>query len=146
MNISEVKTTAWQISVKGQGEIAQGVYDINQCMRNILMTQKGTDPVDPDFGLDIMAWVDKPMNVVGPGMVPAIIDAIETYEPRVDLRKVNYTGTVTGQVVFTITWAYEEGMTYQAEAKEKVNKTYFLLSNEQGFILIDDNQVALLIN
>lgn len=137
------------MSVSGFGEIAQGANDINQCISIILATQKGSDPLRPDFGVDLLSWQDKPTPDMAAGLAKEIIEQIGEYEPRINLSNINYMYP-DERVVFAITWTYVDSSAAQGFT---VNKTavnnytsYFLLTNESGFVLLDDNGAALILN
>lgn len=126
--------------------MVQGIDDINQCFGFILTTQTGTDPLRPLFGVDLLASVDKPVNVMAPRLVKAIIEAIADYEPRVDLNSVNYTQTITGQTLFGLTWSFKEGTLYNGgNTPQQTYTSYFLLSDQNGFILLDDYNVSIIV-
>ncbi len=103
MEITEVKSSEWGLSLKEQGEIVQGLDDINQCLYIILMTKKGADPLRPEFGCDIFDDVDKPVNSVIPEMVRKILEAVDLWEPRIKITQI--TNTVSdGKITFKISW------------------------------------------
>lgn len=60
---------------------------IDQNIRLICATKKGTIPMYRDFGLD-MQFIDKPFEVAQTLMVRDITEAIERFEPRVKVIKV----------------------------------------------------------
>ena len=80
----------WQISLTEQGSIVQELADINQCIILIITTQKGSDPMKPRFGVDLLKWIDKPVNVVVPGLITEITNQIQQWEPRVKVLQVTY--------------------------------------------------------
>jgi hypothetical protein len=67
------------------GEIVAGLEDVGQCIRLIVTTPKGTDPLRPDFACDVFAFVDRPTTLMRPHVVREIVQAITRYEPRVEL-------------------------------------------------------------
>ena len=62
-NLNEITYVDWQCKLNEIGGIAEGVNDINQCIAIILETPKGSDPHRPDFGSDILKYVDYPINI-----------------------------------------------------------------------------------
>lgn len=86
--LTDIKTSNWGISTRGCGYIEQGLEDVRQCIDVLLRTQKGTDPLRPDFGSDIYQHIDKPVNLVIPNVKRAIISAIEMFEQRVEVESV----------------------------------------------------------
>lgn len=63
--------------------------EILQNVRTILATSVGSVPLERDFGLN---WehLDKPYPVARSLMTAAIVEAIETYEPRVSVDSVSF--------------------------------------------------------
>jgi len=65
------------------------VKSVLQNIRVILTTQKGSDVHRPDFGSDVWQFIDQPLTAITIGKINAeITDAIERFEPRVKVRKV----------------------------------------------------------
>ncbi len=57
---------------------------VQQNVKLILTTPKGTDVHRPDFGSDLWGFIDQPLNAITLGKIRAeITDAIEIWEPRV---------------------------------------------------------------
>lgn len=98
----DIKTNNWQISTIGVGYIAEGLADIRQCLDILLRTQKGTDPLRPQFGCDISEYVDRPLTIAIPNIIRSIIEAIEIWETRVVLKSIRYEINVS-QVTFFVT-------------------------------------------
>lgn len=88
MNISDIKSVNWQLSVLGIGQISEGIDDIRQCVQLILTTTKGSDPLRPLFGSDIWQHVDKPVTVASALISAEIVDALTKWEPRIVLKKI----------------------------------------------------------
>lgn len=65
--------------------------EILQNVRTILATRVGSVPLDRDFGL---TWehLDKPYPVAKSLMTAAVIEAIQTHEPRVKVEAVEFDG------------------------------------------------------
>lgn len=70
---------------------ATTIKEILQNVRTILTTAKYTVPLDREFGLDA-SILDAPIAVVRAKLTAEIIQAVETYEPRVKVTKVTYEG------------------------------------------------------
>jgi phage baseplate assembly protein W len=105
MNINQVTSSEWGLSLAGFGEIVQGIDDINQCIQIILFTKKGADPLRPEFGCDIFNFVDQPISTSLPQMRREILEALQLFEPRIEV--VSISPTINdGQVTFTIMWKF----------------------------------------
>lgn len=54
----------------------------------ILSTPKGTDPHRPDFAFDVSALIDRPTPLSLGQLKAKIVEAIETWEPRVRVKEI----------------------------------------------------------
>lgn len=100
MKVKDINTKHWSLSATDQGGVVLDLEDINQCITIILATVKGTDPLRPEFGCDILKWIDKPVNQAIPNIIKEAVAAINLWEPRVVVTKAkakieNYTIFVT---------------------------------------------------
>lgn len=131
----DIKTKNWQISTAGIGVIAQGLADIRQCIDLALRTQRGSDPLRPQFGSDIYQYVDKPLNFAIPNIKQAIVDSINQWEPRVTVDSIKHEIEVS-QVTFFVT--------YKLVDEELIDLLVLYLKG--GFINVDtgqENQIVL---
>ena len=103
MNVNDIKTNNWALSATTQGEVVLDLEDINQCITIILATVKGTDPLRPEFGCDILKWIDRPVNQAIPNIIKEAVAAINLWEPRVIVTKAN--ARIENYTIFvTIEW------------------------------------------
>ena len=79
----DIELVAGEIDLMPSSEAAE----IAQNIRTILLTAKGSVPLDREFGMD-MSIIDKPLNVVQSRYVAAAAEAISRYEPRVRLKEI----------------------------------------------------------
>lgn len=86
----DIKARDWQVSIAGSGVVAQGLDDVQQCIDIILRTQKGSDPLRPQFGSDIYNYIDKPAPVAIPNIKRCIIDALELWEQRIQIVSITH--------------------------------------------------------
>ena len=86
-NLNEITYVDWQCKINEIGSIAEGIDDINQCISIILQTPKGSDPHRPDFGSDILTYVDYPINIAKANIVRETIDAVTKWETRINITK-----------------------------------------------------------
>lgn len=103
MNIQEIKSAEWGMSLEGIGKVVEGRDDINQCIGIIIRTIRGTDPFRPLFGCDLFQYLDAPHGVAAPGMAKEIANAIKLWEPRVDVKKVSYI-IEEKRILFSVDW------------------------------------------
>lgn len=84
-NLQDIKSVDWQPKLNEIGSIVEDIDDIDQCIRIILMTRKGSDPHRPEFGSDIWQYIDAPVNVAIPNIIREAMDAINIWETRVQI-------------------------------------------------------------
>ena len=70
-------------------EIAQNVF-------TIFITSKYSVPLDREFGLDV-SLLDMPMTTAKALLMNEIVNAIETYEPRVKITQIELEGDMDGK-------------------------------------------------
>jgi len=109
MTLDEIKTTAWQLSSSEFGAIMTEIDDISQGIMLIMATQKGSDPLNPLFGVDLMKWIDKPTSVMIPNLINEITRQVSIWEPRAIVGKVTYQQD-EGHVTFDLQWTSIGGM------------------------------------
>jgi phage baseplate assembly protein W len=103
--ITQIKSPVWAYSILGGGAISEGLSAIRQCIDIILRTTKGSDPLRPEFGSDVYTYQDAPVNIAIPNIKKSILEALNTWEPRVTVQKVNHIGDVSKlefEVVYTL--------------------------------------------
>lgn len=99
----------WQLSTAGPGQVAQGLDDIAQAIILIVTTEKGSDPMRPDFGADVLPYVDRPRPIAAANITRAIVDAVNLWEPRVVLTAVDHTFGGQNRINFRIAWQLAGG-------------------------------------
>lgn len=77
---------------------ATGHAEIIQNVRTILGTTKFSVPLDRDFGIDATV-VDRPLPVAKALITSAIFEAIERYEPRIELVQVIFDDNSTASLL-----------------------------------------------
>jgi uncharacterized protein len=103
INVNDITSAEWSLSTRGQGEVEQGFDDINQCIKLIVSTQRGTDPMRPNFGCDLWRFMDYGINVAAARMTNEILSALATWETRIEVTNINYS-TLEESVTFNILW------------------------------------------
>ena len=95
-------TPNWQVSINDTGKIVKDFDDIAQCIFLVLSTMKGSDPLRPEFGSEVYAYLDKPMNLVEPMLVYEVFSSLEKWEKRVRVRQVQVVATGSDKRVIKI--------------------------------------------
>jgi uncharacterized protein len=93
----------------GLGNVVQGIADVEQCLQIILTTARGSDLLRPDFAVDLIQYIDKPITQSLPHIVRDVSAAIAKWEPRVTLIAVSAALVTAGsqagaQLQVTIEW------------------------------------------
>jgi phage baseplate assembly protein W len=88
--IASLETADWQPALGAIGSVVQDGDDIDQCIRTILSTAKGSVPHEPDFGCDLWMYLDWPVEQARPFVIREILDAINTWEPRVEVTQISF--------------------------------------------------------
>ena len=101
--LSQINSQAWQLSKAAIGEVVQGIDDVRQCIDNILYTQKGSQCFDPNFGVDLLAYIDRPVTLVA-NLCREIQEQITRYEKRVEILTIKSTVEASGYVTISVTW------------------------------------------
>jgi phage baseplate assembly protein W len=79
------------------------VRSVQQNIKIILTTPKGSDIHRPEFGTDIFQFIDQPITQLTIGKIKAeIVDAIETWEPRVKVKEVKLEKDYSGKIKISL--------------------------------------------
>jgi len=86
---ADISARDWSMALQDTGrDVVEALDDIAQCLRIIVTTQKGSDPLRPDFACDLFSYLDKPTTTMTPHAIREITAAVRRYEPRVRLLSV----------------------------------------------------------
>jgi phage baseplate assembly protein W len=103
MDLNQIKSADWSLSLTTPGAVVEGDADISQCIFIILSTEKGSDPLRPEFGTNIFRFIDAPVNVAAANIVREIIEGVGLWEPRVEVKTVVY-AVEDSRLKFTVNW------------------------------------------
>lgn len=99
-----------QVEMKIAGGIklmpASELEEIYQNVRAIVTTVKGTVPLDREFGISGNI-LDAPMNQQT-RLIGEVAEAIERFEPRARLRRIEFVGNENGELYPTLTLEINE--------------------------------------
>lgn len=73
------------------GEIVSGLDDLEQDIRIIALTPKGSVPGEPEKFCDLLDYVDRPFDVAVPNMTRELWDALAAHAPRIVVDRVEVT-------------------------------------------------------
>ncbi|APC14519.1 baseplate protein [Pseudomonas frederiksbergensis] len=104
----------WQPALGTSGEVVVGLRDIDQVIRILMTTPKGSDPHRPEFGSDLHLYLDWPTNRVTPHLVRETVDAIRVWENRVTVVQVQVL-IDEAQITVRVLWRVANGITQVTE-------------------------------
>ena len=111
---TSITAAHWQPALGTSGEVVEGLRDIDQAIRIILTTPKGSDAHRPEFGSNIHLYIDWPVNRVTPHLVREAVDSIRQWEPRVSVIQVQM--SIEGShVTLRVQWRVADGVTQLTE-------------------------------
>jgi hypothetical protein len=64
--------------------------EIMRCIRNLVLTPKGTCPLNRDFGISTDSTLDCPLEAAEAMLAVEIMEQIDKYEPRVRATQVTF--------------------------------------------------------
>ncbi len=111
---TSITSAHWQPALDTPGEVVEGLRDIDQAIRIILTTPRGSDPHRPEFGCDINLYIDWPTNRVVPHLVREAVDAIRRWEPRVTVVQV-LVEIEDERITLRVQWKVADGVIQQTE-------------------------------
>jgi len=121
-SISEIKSADWSPSIVTAGEIVEDTDDINQCILIIVMTEKGSDPLRPEFGCSLLKYVDLPNSIAIPNLISEIVDGIKIWEKRAKVTRIVHEEE-NGQINFSLYW--------EDARKQSQSKVSFFLTDKK---------------
>lgn len=81
--------------------------EIARNVQTILQTPVGSCPLYRDFGLDV-SMVDQPLDVAQNLYAVAVMEAVEKWEPRVQVQQVTFDPDPTGNLTAKVVIAYAQ--------------------------------------
>lgn len=105
----------WQPALGSSG-IVEAEADIDQAIRVILGTPKGSDPHRPDFGSNLQLYLDYPIDQAVPHLVRETVEAIGLWEPRCELVKVT-PSINAAQITLRMQWKLADGVNRETKVR-----------------------------
>jgi len=90
--------------VDGLGEIVNGLGDLEQAISTIVLTEKGSVPLQPEKCCRLMPYIDRRPDYAIPYITREIFDAIRIWEPRVVVERVAITRVDFDHWRFPVFW------------------------------------------
>lgn len=112
IDTTTIQSQYWSPKLGEAGQAVENADDIDQCIRIILGTPKGSDPHRPEFASNIHNYVDWPLNQITPHLIRETFAAVGRWEPRIELVRVefDYDRAVNeAQLVLSVFWRLAGG-------------------------------------
>lgn len=106
--LADIQSLHWQPALGGEG-VVENLDDLNQAIRVILLTAKGSDPLRPEFGSDLQRYIDYPIDRARPHLVRESIEAIGRWEPRLTVERVECYLTGVSHLAIRVVWRLADG-------------------------------------
>jgi hypothetical protein len=106
MTLADITAADWSPKLGEPGSVVENLDDINQCIKVILATPKGSRAHEPLFGCGVWQFLDQPLTEALPRIVNAVIEAVEEWEPRAKLVSVVpvTTEAASGKITLQLEW------------------------------------------
>jgi uncharacterized protein len=88
----------------GLGSIVHGFDDLEQAINTIVLTEKGSVPLQPEKCTRLMPYIDRRPDYAIPNITREIFDAIRIWEPRVIVERVAITRVDFDHWRFPVFW------------------------------------------
>lgn len=99
----------WQFALGSEGEVVTGLDELAQALKILLHTPLGSDPLRPEFGCDLLQYLDRPGPQATAAVIRTVSRAVARWEPRITLQAIRVTEiTAEGTVSLAITWTPAE--------------------------------------
>jgi uncharacterized protein len=92
------------------GELVTDTQDVDQCIRVILTTPRGSAPHRPNFGSNLHLYLDYPINSARPHIVREAVNSLREWEPRIEIVKVDVALDGLAALACTVEWAFVAGV------------------------------------
>ncbi|MHA6912989.1 GPW/gp25 family protein [Ralstonia pseudosolanacearum] len=118
--LSDISSVHWQPALNSF-DVVEAVADIDQSIRVILGTPKGSDPHRPDFGSNNHLYLDYPIGQAVPHLVRESVEAIRQWEPRCEVVKVTPSVNPSdneARVRLRVQWRLADGVLHETEVRQ----------------------------
>lgn len=112
------QTAHWQPALDGDGFV-EGIDDIRQCIRIILETPLGSDPLQPDFGSNLRDYLDHPIDRARPHIVREAVEAIRKWEPRCTVKRVSVSIEEETTILIQVYFVLADGVEHSVEVRPR---------------------------
>ena len=107
-SINSVTNPVWTISISEAYALVQGIDAVKQSIQILLETEKGSQPLMPDFGINLSSFLGKPITAALSDLFTDIRFQIEKYEKRAKVRNITQQANADGSYTVNVFWEYNQ--------------------------------------
>lgn len=86
------------IELDGDGFSDEEFADVKKCLETLLSIREGSLPMDRAFGIDLDGIAGYPLNVAQNMLALEITEKVRIYEPRAEVKGIEFETNVSGQM------------------------------------------------
>jgi hypothetical protein len=115
ISVDEIQSLNWSPKLGEFGSIVENFDDIDQCIKIILTTPRGSDPHRPTFASDIHNYIDYPQTAVKQFLIKEVFESLLTWEPRIEIDGVNirFNEVSLGSIEIEVRWRVKQSILEQ---------------------------------
>jgi phage baseplate assembly protein W len=108
--VNNIESLNWSPKLGSFGEIVENVEDIEQCIKIILTTPRGSDPHRPTFASGIFNYIDYPQTAIKQYLIRETYESLLTWEPRINIDgvKILFNQQQLGSIDIEIAWSVKD--------------------------------------
>lgn len=103
VRLDAIQTPNWQVQLGELGGVVEDLAEIDQAIRIIVATPRGSRPLLPEFGSDCYLSLDAPVTVAAPAIIRDAHEAVRAWEPRAVVERIEPSFNGAG-IDLTIYW------------------------------------------
>lgn len=97
------------MELNGKGFSEEEFADVKKCLETLLSIREGSQPMDRAFGIDLDNVTGYPLNVAQNMLALEITEKVRVYEPRAQVKNIEFKTSISGQIKPYIYFAKAEG-------------------------------------
>lgn len=115
VSVDKIQSLNWSPKLGEFGSIVENFDDIEQCIRIILSTPRGSDPHRPTFATGLFNYIDYPQTAIKQFLIKEVFESLLTWEPRIEIDGVNITFNQTnfGSIEIEVRWRVKQSILEQ---------------------------------
>lgn len=115
VSVDKIQSLNWSPKLGEFGAIVENFDDIEQCIRIILSTPRGSDPHRPTFATGLFNYIDYPQTAVKQFLIKEVFESLLTWEPRIEIDEVNisFNQSDLGSIEIEVRWRVKDSILEQ---------------------------------